>query len=194
MDRVDQARLRLTGSVEPRRDGQKVLIQKEGRSGWQTIATAALTKATATRSHYAITLRLNPGRYRAYIAGDRAHWESISGTRIVREFVRTTLEVKMLNHRVQLSGTVSPRRDGWKVMLQRLTREGWRTVAKVPLKVATKTQSRYSATFSHLAAGRYRAFVYGDGAHRVGISSARVVNATGGRPGQATAGRATTTT
>lgn len=67
-------RVRFSGSVVPRHDGKRVLIQRRGEKRYVTIGEAKLTRASSARSAYAVTLRgLKRGRYRVYLPPDDEH-------------------------------------------------------------------------------------------------------------------------
>lgn len=176
MHRIDGTRLRLSGLVEPRHDGERIMIQQQTRTGWRTVAAPRLTGVSATRSRYEVTLRLTAGHYRAAIVGDRVHRPSVSATRVVRGTVRITLQVRALaNRTVELSGTVSTGHAGEAALLQRLTHDGWRDVTTFRLGLATKAGSHYAMSFRHLAPGLYRVYMNGDAAHRLAVSGTRLV-------------------
>jgi plastocyanin len=73
------------GSVAPQRDGQIVRIQRRtARGGFATIGRSRLRDAGATRSTYAMKLRLyRDGAFRAVVHGDRDHATGISRLRHV---------------------------------------------------------------------------------------------------------------
>ena len=161
-------RLQLWGSVYPAHDGKQLVIQKRMRTGWQRAALVRLQQATTERSRYTVKLgHTAPGFYRAYLAADTAHLASTSTTLRARARATVTLQLRHLtDHRLRLSGSVLPPRNGEKLTIQLRTRGTWKTVAKVRLHQATRYRSRYTITLRHHKAGAYRTHLSGTAAYR----------------------------
>ena len=89
-----------------------------------------------------------------------------AATTRARKHVRLTLYRRYLSgHRVRFYGSVLPRHDGAKILLQRRAPKGYRTVARITLRPATKHRSQYRRTFRHAKAGLYRVVMPGDEEH-----------------------------
>lgn len=85
MQHMTRDRVRLSGTVSPPRDGKKLSIQRRTRTGWTTVATVRLVKATRQSSRYGITLsHPKAGVYRAAFGGDSAYRPANSKTITVR--------------------------------------------------------------------------------------------------------------
>ena len=168
---LSATRARLTGSVEPRRDGQRLTIQLRTRTGWRTVATTGLRKQTTQRSQYTVTLSLAAGVYRAFMSGNATYMDSASKLMTVRGLVRLTVHVRRLDrHHVRLWGTAVPRHDGQRLMVQLRNGNRWRTVASVRLRRGAGTSSQFSVTLTNPRAGSYRLYLGGDRAHRASTS------------------------
>lgn len=76
---LTRQRLRLSGTVTPRRDAGQVMLQVRTRAGWKTVASAHLRNAAGRRAAYTMTRRhLEPGVYRAHCGADSAYRSSNS--------------------------------------------------------------------------------------------------------------------
>jgi hypothetical protein len=68
----------------------------------------------------------------------------------------------MVGHRVRFSGFVLPAYNGKVVLIQRMTRAGWKTVARARLAATTPlgstARSRYSKRIRFRKRGTYRAW------------------------------------
>lgn len=70
---------RFFGTVSPRRDHQRLRIQRRTKAGWRTVAVAILRKAGDQRSRYSLRLR-DPmrGVYRAWMVSNDRHFAGAS--------------------------------------------------------------------------------------------------------------------
>jgi plastocyanin len=79
--------------------------------------------------------------------------------------------------RVRFFGTVRPARDGRLVQLQRRTRgSSYLTVARIRLRDAGSTRSKFSKRLRVLGDAVFRARLRADSAHEVGVSHAKRLN------------------
>jgi plastocyanin len=79
--------------------------------------------------------------------------------------------------RVRLYGSVRPERDGRLLQLQRRTRRGsYTTVARIRLKDAGSSRSKFSKRLRVLRDAVFRARLPADGGHKAGASQPRRVN------------------
>ncbi len=122
----------------------------------KTITTATTTTSATTSSTQSQTREKGQTRTRAH--------------------VKVSLHLKK-RHRTrahvgyQLSGTVSPPRNGQKLRIQLRTQYGWRTVAIAKLTRQSATTSRYSITLRKPKAGTYRAMMVSNDKYMTGLSA-----------------------
>jgi hypothetical protein len=79
------ARVTFSGSVRPVAAGRRATLQCEAATGaWAFVAATAVRKVTASRSAYAIRVRVRSGgTYRVRVGGDAAHATGFSVERTV---------------------------------------------------------------------------------------------------------------
>ncbi|MHB1568141.1 MAG: hypothetical protein ACYC0H_02955 [Solirubrobacteraceae bacterium] len=90
---------------------------------------------------------------------------------------KLALQLKWLSPTMaQLSGFVTPRRDGHRLMIQQRTRNGWKTVATIRLRKQTRDRSGFTLKYK-LSAGVYRAVIAGDATWAQSMSKLMTVRA-----------------
>ncbi len=85
VQKLTRDRLRLSGVVRPRRDGEMVMLQLRTRIDWSTVASVRLRRAAEGGSAYSLTRgHLAPGVYRVRYGGDAGYRPSNSTQVTVR--------------------------------------------------------------------------------------------------------------
>lgn len=79
------ARVTFSGSVRPRAGGHRATLQRRSSTGgWAAVAATTVRDVTATRSRYAIRVRVrSSGTYRVRVGGDAAHATGYSRERAI---------------------------------------------------------------------------------------------------------------
>lgn len=163
----------VSGSVSPRCDGRRLMIQMRTRRGWKTVATVRLRSRTPQSSQFSLDHKLGSGVYRVLLPGSSTSSQSTSRLITVRDLVTLTAETSHSSDSkdVTISGTATPAENGGRLVVQLLTAKGWHNVASTLLYEDGSDRSAYSITLTSPEAGTYRVFLSADQTHRGSPSS-----------------------
>jgi hypothetical protein len=165
----------ISGKVSGSNAGTTVTLQESPFpfTSFKNVATA--TTDSGGKYSFSRKPRVNT-RYRV-VARTSPPTTSPVAQENVKFFVSLRLSDSTVSRgsRVRFAGVCRPAHTGGLVLIQRKTRNGYRTVSRTLLKASTAGQSKYSKKVRIRTAGTYRTVVPHDASHATGTSPQRTI-------------------
>ena len=149
---------------------------------FRAFQNAGVTR-TDSKGDYRFTIRpARHTRYRVVSPSPATIYDTVITSAEVLVHVRLRVGIRLSDstpargQRIRFFGTVSPKHNGHRVLVQRRRRDGrWVTIARTLTRNTTGNRSRYSKRVRIFRTGAYRVRVRGHADHSTGTSRRRAI-------------------